>query len=146
MPTGANGQTLSPLQTLAGKHVLLIGTTGFLAKVMMSMLLERFSLGRLYCLIRAQRSKTAEERFWDEVMGSEMMEPLRRRMGPSFTGYVREKVEVLTGDISRPQMGLDDETITRLRRSLDVTINSAGLVTFNPPLDDAIQINAVGAQ
>ena len=139
------GASLSPLESLAGKHVLLIGTTGFLAKVALSMLLERFSLGRVYCLVRQQRSKSAQERFWDEVMGSEMMEPLRQRLGPSFDAYVKEKVEVIAGDISSESLGLTDEVADRLRRDLDIVVNSAGLVTFNPPLDDAIRINANGA-
>ncbi len=145
MISGQPTQPLSPLRTLAGKHVLLIGTTGFLAKVMLSMLVERYSVGRLYCLIRAQRSKSARQRFWDEVMGSEMMEPLQARLGPSFQTFVDEKVEVLAGDISQPNLGQDEATVERLRRDVDVVINSAGLVTFNPPFDDAIEVNTIGA-
>jgi len=142
----SSGTTLSPLESLAGKHVLLIGTTGFVAKVALSMLLERFSLGRVYCLVRSQRSKSAQERFYTEVMASEMMEPLRQRLGPSFDAYVRDKVEVVPGDISMENLGLTDEVADRLRRELDLVVNSAGLVTFNPPLDDAVKINAVGAK
>ncbi|MEO1335435.1 MAG: SDR family oxidoreductase, partial [Myxococcota bacterium] len=53
---------LSPLDALAGKHILLLGTTGFLAKIVLAMLLERFSVGRIYCAIRGTRSKTPEDR------------------------------------------------------------------------------------
>src|SRR5262245_16498957 len=123
---GANGSgslpaegPFSPLELLAGKHILLIGTTGFLAKVMLAMLLERFAVGRISVLIRPQRSKSARERFFDEVIGSEMMEPLRRSFGPSFGAYLDEKVEVIAGDISSPNLGLDDATVARLHASLD---------------------------
>ena len=124
---------------------MIIGTTGFLAKVMLSMLLERFSLGKIFCLIRAQRSRSAEDRFFEDVMGSEMMEPFRQKFGVSYEAHLREKIVVMAGDISRDQLGLTDEDAERVRREVDLVINSAGLVNFNPPLDDAIKVNTRGA-
>lgn len=141
----ASTSGLSPLASLAGQNVLITGTTGFLAKVMLSMLLERFSCGKLYVLVRSQKSKTARERFWDEVMGSEMMAPLAKHFGPTFRAYIDEKVEVLAGDISSKNLGLDDETTARVQKDVDVVVNSAGLVNFNPPLDDALEVNTIGA-
>lgn len=141
----ATGPSFSPLAALAGQNMLITGTTGFLAKVMLSMLLERFSCGKLYVLVRPQKSKTARQRFWDEVLGSEMMEPLKKHFGPAFRAYIDEKVEVLGGDISSKNLGLDDETTARVQADVDVVINSAGLVNFNPPLDDALEVNTVGA-
>ena len=88
MTKGALPPSLSPLEAFAQKHILITGTTGFLAKVMLAMLLERFSVGKIYCLVRAQKSKSARERFYDEVLGSEMMEPIQRRFGPSFRAYI----------------------------------------------------------
>ncbi|MFO0728354.1 MAG: AMP-binding protein [Myxococcota bacterium] len=143
---GAPPPSLSPLEALANQNILITGTTGFLAKVMLAMLIERFSIGKLYCLVRAQKSKSARERFFDEVVGSEMMEPIQKRFGPSFRAYLDEKVEVLTGDISQPQLGLDDATAQRVQADVDVILNSAGLVNFNPPLDDALEVNTYGAR
>ena len=137
---------LSPLEILAGRRVLLLGTTGFLAKVMLAMLLERFSVKRIVCLVRATRSKTAAERFRDEVLGSEMMEPIRRSFGSSFEALIEQQIEVIEGDLSHPNLGIDPATHERLKHELDVVINSAGLVTFNPPLDDALESNAIGAR
>ncbi len=146
MTKGALPPSLSPLEAFAQKHILITGTTGFLAKVMLAMLLERFSVGKIYCLVRAQKSKSARERFYDEVLGSEMMEPIQRRFGPSFRAYIDEKVEILTGDISQPSLGLDAETAARVQADVDVVLNSAGLVNFNPPLDDALEVNTYGAR
>jgi long-chain acyl-CoA synthetase len=141
----AERDRFSPLSILAGQNILIIGTTGFLAKVMLSMLLERFSTGKIFCLIRSQRSRSAEDRFFEDVMGSEMMAPFRQKLGVSFETYIKEKVVVLAGDISKPQLGLTDEDADLIRREVDVVINSAGLVNFNPPLDDAIKVNTRGA-
>jgi len=141
----AKVSSFSPLTTLAGQNLLITGTTGFLAKVMLAMLLERFSCKKIYLLVRPQRSKSARERFWDEVMGSEMMEPIAKAFGPSWRAYVDEKIEVIGGDISSKSLGLDDETCKRVQADVDVVINSAGLVNFNPPLDDALEVNTFGA-
>ncbi len=136
---------LSPLETLAGKHILLLGTTGFLAKIVLSLLLERFSVGKLYVMIRATRSKTAEDRFWNEVMSSEMMDPLRAKFGDTFETFVRAQVVAVAGDLSKPGLGVDEDVLASLKPVVDVVVNSAGLVNFNPPLDHAIDANAVGA-
>lgn len=138
--------SLSPLEALSGRDILLLGSTGFLAKVMLSMLLERFSARRVYCLVRPTKSLTAEDRFRDEVLGSEMMAPLRARFGQSFEALVQHQVEVLAGDLSSETLGFDDATLARLRRDLDLVINSAGLVSFNPQLDQALDSNAIGAE
>lgn len=137
---------LSPLETLSGKNILILGTTGFLAKVILGMLLERFSVGKIFCAIRATRSKTPSDRFFGEVLTSEMMDPIRERFGATFDAFVKEQVVPVDGDLNKPNLGFDDETLERLRREVDVVINSAGLVNFNPPLDAAVEANAVGAK
>ena len=136
---------LSPLDALAGKHILLLGTTGFLAKIVLALLLERFSVGRIYCAIRGTRSQSPEDRLWNEVLGSEMMKPLRERFGASFEAYVRETVEVVPGDLGREDLGIEGDLLARLKAEVDLVINSAGLVNFNPPLESAVEANALGA-
>ena len=143
--TRSVAQTWSPLNALAGRRILLLGTTGFLAKVMLSMLLERFGPARIYCMIRGTRSKSPRDRLFDEVLSSEMMTPLRERFGSTFEAVINEQVEPLGGDLSKPNMGLDDATVDSLKGKIDVIINSAGLVNFNPQLEQAIVANSIGA-
>ena len=51
-----------------GKHILLIGTTGFVGKVALSMLLHRYpDVGKVYCLVRPGAGNTADERFFKKV-------------------------------------------------------------------------------
>lgn len=138
--------TLSPLVALSDQHVVLVGTTGFLAKVMLSLLLERFSCRRITCVIRATRSLRAEDRFRDEVLASPLFEPLRQRFGESFDALVRHQVKVVAGDISKPDLGLAADDRVELLGDADLLINSAGLVTFNPPLDQALESNTIGAE
>jgi long-chain acyl-CoA synthetase len=136
---------LSPLDVLRGRTLLLIGTTGFVAKVVLGMLLERFSVRKLYCLVRSTGSKSAEDRFETEVLNSEMMVPIRQRFGGAFDLYVRNQVEPIAGDVSLPDLGIAADRLNALRQEIDVVVNSAGLVNFNPPLDAALDINVLGA-
>ncbi len=139
----SNG-SFSPLKSLTGRSVLLLGTTGFLGKVVLAMLLERFSVRRLHCIVRSTRSQSAADRFRAEVLGSDMMKPLRARFADSFDAWVEEQVEVHDGGL-RENLGLAPEVVERLRGELDLVINSAGLVNFNPALDQALESNTLGA-
>src|SRR5688572_25998221 len=115
---------------------------GFLAKVMLALFFERFSVAKIVCLVRSTKSKTAKERFLEEVLGSEMMESLKRSFGGSFDALIDQQIEVVDGDMSKPNLGIDSATHERLQKELDVVINSAGLVIFNLLFDDALESNA----
>src|SRR5918999_3329565 len=86
---------LSPTEIYNGRNVFIIGATGFVGKVALSMLLHRFpGIGRVYVTVRA---------------------------------LTEEEAGAVAGDI-------------------DVLVNSAGNVTFNPPLESALRTNVVGTQ
>ena len=76
---------LDVAEILRGKHILLIGTTGFVGKVALSMLLHRYpEVGRVYCLVRPGAGNTAEERFYKKVAVSEAFDPLRDVHGAGY--------------------------------------------------------------
>ena len=59
---------LDVAEILRGKHILLIGTTGFVGKVALSMLLHRYpDVGKVFCLVRPGAGNTADERFFSKV-------------------------------------------------------------------------------
>ncbi len=149
-PTGA--LTTAPLdiaETLAGKNILLIGSTGFVGKVAICMLLDRYpELGKVIALVRPGMGNTAEDRFFKKVVTSPAFDPLRKRYGDGFDAYLAEKVFPVGGDIGRPLCNFKDEDFATFEEmgGVDVIINSAGLVSFTPSLESAIRINAKGAR
>src|SRR5262245_48884500 len=133
-------------ETLANRHILLIGVTGFIGKVWLVDLLEKISeIRKITLLIRRNRTTSAQRRFEKIVEESPAFERLLDIHGTKLAAFLREKVEVVEGDVSVPGLGLDLEAQERLAKSLDVIANSAGLTDFNPDLRDALSSNVDSA-
>ena len=106
---------LSVSDALAGKRILLTGSTGFLGKVTLSMLLHRYGevLGRVWALVRRGSSTSAEARFVEKVVRSEPLQPLRDHHGDERAeAFVLERCRVLDGD--RLRLGPDGIPVMRL--------------------------------
>ena len=129
-------------ETLAGKHLMLIGVTGFIGKVWLVDLLEKIpGIGKITLLIRRNRTTSAQRRFEKIVEESPAFDGLHDIYGENLAAFLKEKVEVVEGDVSLPGLGLDADTQARLARTLDLIVSSAGLTDFNPDLRDAISSN-----
>src|SRR5207253_5662311 len=138
---------LSPTEIYRDRKIFLIGGTGFLGKVTLSMLLHRFpNIGRVYVTVRARSQEESETRFWNHVITAPPFDPLRERYGGAFEGFIREKVAVVGGDIGEDNLGYTEEEAQRIADDIDVVLNSAGNVTFNPTLESALRTNVVGTQ
>ena len=135
-------QRLSVRGTLAGKHLMLVGVTGFIGKVWLVDLLQQIpEIKKITLLIRRNRTTTAQRRFEKIVEESPTFDPLQDTYGAKLGEFLKEKVEVVEGDVSAPGLGLNPETRERLAKSLDLVVNSAGLTDFNPDLRDALSSN-----
>jgi long-chain acyl-CoA synthetase len=138
---------LSPTEIFNDRKMFLIGSTGFLGKVTLSMLLHSFpNIGRLYVTVRARSQEESESRFWNSVITAPPFDPLRERYGGALDGFIRDKVVVLGGDIGETNLGYTEEQAQSIADDIDVILNSAGNVTFNPTLESALRTNVVGTQ
>src|SRR6266542_3162503 len=137
----------SPTEIYNGRRIFLIGSTGFLGKVCLSMLLHRFpNIRRVYVTVRARSQEESETRFWDHVITAPPFDPLRERYGDALDGFIRDKVKIVGGDIGENDLGFTEEEAEQIAADVDVIINSAGNVTFNPTLESALRTNVVGTQ
>jgi long-chain acyl-CoA synthetase len=138
---------LSVRRALAGKHILLIGVTGFIGKVWMVDLLEQIpDIGKITLLIRRNRTTTAQRRFEKIVEESPTLDGLQKQYGTRLGDFLRQKIDVVEGDVSQPGLGLEEGVRARLAQSLDLVVNSAGLTDFNPDLRDAVSSNVESAE
>jgi thioester reductase-like protein/phosphoserine phosphatase len=133
-------------QALAGRRVMLIGVTGFIGKVWLAnTLMDLPEIGRIYLLIRRQKSNPAQQRLEKMVEESPVFDPLFEKYGGALADFLREKVEVVEGDVIHQGLGLAPDVARRLQRDLDLIINSSGLTDFNPDLRDALATNTDAA-
>ena len=139
---GSGRDALAVRESLANRHILLIGVTGFIGKVWLVDLLENVpNIRKVTLLIRRNRTTSAEKRFQRIVEESPAFDALEEKYGRKLGGLLEEKVEVVEGDVGLPGLGLQDAVRARLAKSLDLVVNSAGLTDFNPDLRDALSSN-----
>ena len=138
---------LSPTEIYKDRRIFLIGSTGFLGKVTLSMLLHRFpNIGKIYLTVRARSQEESEARFWNNIITAPPFDPLRERYGSALEGFVNDKVIIKGGDIAETNFGYSEEEAQTVADDIDVVINSAGNVTFNPTLESGLRTNVVGTQ
>jgi alcohol-forming fatty acyl-CoA reductase len=139
-------QGFSVRRAFAGKQVMLIGVTGFIGKVWLAnTLLDLPETKRIYLLIRRQKSSPAQTRFQKMVEDSPVFDPLFKKYGDRLADFLRERVVVIEGDVTKPGLGLSDNIAAALRKDLDLIVNSSGLTDFNPDLRDALATNTDAA-
>ena len=99
---------LNVSESLHGKRILVYGGTGFLGKVCLSLILSRFpTIGHVYFIVRSRRDEhnaikqSSQQRFFDEIITSEVFEPLRQQYpGAGFSEFCNTKLTVLDGDVT----------------------------------------------
>ena len=105
---------------------------------------------RLYLLVRprerANRTLTADERFWTEVLKSSIFDRLKKDLGDGFDAFVEQRVVVVNGDLTDERLGVSDADYRRLCDEVEVLINSAAVVVFDERLDLSLNLNTLGAR
>ncbi len=129
-------------ELVRGRDVLVTGVTGFLGKVWVAMLLDRFEPRRVRVLVRGQRGESAEARFLRIVDTSPVFRPLRAKHGLSLPSFLEDRVRVIDGDVSLPRCGAKEHA---LRGSVDAVVHFAGLTDFEPDPVKALATNVHGA-
>ena len=138
-------------RALAGKRILVTGATGFLGQPLLEKILwSAPDVERIHVLIRPKRPFGGEvqspaERLRRELFQSSVFDRLRYRHGDGFERFLEEKLVAVGGDISQDGLGIDTDVRAALLPRLDVIINSAAVVSFDAPLDDALELNTRGA-
>ena len=150
-----NSNPLSVVKQLSGKHILITGVTGFVGKVLLTMIAQRIpQVRRISVLIRANRNfDQAQERFEAEVLNSEPFEAVRTNLDQNlglghFDTWVKNVIYPVTGDITQDQLGMTDQDYLELTQQdpLDIILHCAGNVNFDPPLNEALEVNTLGAK
>src|SRR5580658_1767600 len=128
---------------LAGTRILVTGATGFLGTAVVERLLRSVPDCEVVVLVRPTRRLSAAERTGREIVRNDCFDRLRAEWGDGFADSVGRRLVSVAGDVSRDGLDLDDEG-RRILASCDVVIHSAATVSFDAPLDTAVEVTLLG--
>ncbi len=142
----AAGQTRRIRERLRGQHLLVTGSTGFLAKAFVEKLLRSVdTIGGIHLLVRPRPDGTSpRQRVYRDVLGSRVYDRLRASLGDRFARLCEEKIHVFGGDLSRDRLGVEADVYDALTKRITLVVNSAATVTFDEEIDLAIGLNTLG--
>ena len=129
-------------EALAGKRIAITGGTGFLGTALIERLLRSVPDCEVALLVRPGRRGPAD-RVRREILRNNCFDRLRRELGDDFDAMVERRVQVMAGDVGVDGLGLD-EAGRAVLASCEVVIHSAATVSFDSPLDSAVEINLLG--
>ncbi|KAI6777832.1 uncharacterized protein J7T54_002694 [Emericellopsis cladophorae] len=112
--------------------VFLTGGTGFVGAFILHDLLKKGI--RVYALVRANDLDMARSRLTNALESYDLWKP-------AFTPLL----EPITGDISKPFLGLDEDDFVNLASRIDAICHSGGLVDWMRPLEDYTGPNIISA-
>ncbi len=125
--------------TFRQHEILLTGANGFVGKVLLGMLLDRYpELKGLHVVIRPRKNLSAEARFEKEILQSPALRTLVEKRGVDF---VHQKVVVWSADLSQAGCAIEPTYIEAWRGRVALIVHCAGLVEFFPPLDESLRAN-----
>ncbi|MCB1040786.1 MAG: SDR family oxidoreductase, partial [Acidimicrobiales bacterium] len=132
-------------EDLAGKRIAITGSTGFLGTALVERLLRSVPDCELVLLIRAGRMRNVDQRAAREIFKNNCFDRLRDELGgkAAFDQAVARRVQVIEGDVGTDGLGLTDEGRATLA-SCDIVVHSAATVSFDSPLDLAVEVNLMG--
>jgi HAD superfamily hydrolase (TIGR01490 family) len=129
-------------EALGGRRIAITGATGFLGTAIAERLLRTIPDSEVVLLVRPGR-RGAADRVRREVLKNSCFDRLRRHLGPGFDAEMGRRVLVMAGDVGVDGLGLDPAG-EELLASCPTVIHSAATVSFDSPLDAAVEINLLG--
>ena len=131
-------------QTLRQHEIFVTGGSGFVGKVVLALTLDRYpEVKHLHVLVRPGRYLSAQQRFYEQTLASPALAAVAEKRGRRF---LQEKITVWSGEVSRPNFGIDTASLDRLAGRVGLIIHCAGLVDFFPPVDTSFRSNVNGVE
>jgi len=144
MPVTADGLAGRRIaDALAGKRIAVTGATGFLGTALVERLLRCVPGCEVVVLVRPGQRLSASDRTRREVVRNDCFDRLRTELGAGFDAEIGRRLHSIAGDVGRDGLGLDEEGRAALA-SCDVVVHSAATVSFDAPLDGAVEVNLLG--
>ncbi|MEU0883746.1 thioester reductase domain-containing protein [Lentzea sp. NPDC005914] len=128
---GVLASDIQPAEPKTGEpeHILLTGATGFLGAFLLRDLVKQTN-AKLHCLVRGDAQRLQKNMEWYGLR--EFVDP--------------ERIEVITGDLTEPRLGLTDTEFDELAREIDVIYHAGSQVNWLLPYQELKAANVNGTQ
>ena len=130
-------------ESLTGRRIAITGATGFVGTALVERLIRAVPGCELVLVIRPGRRTTAAQRAQKEIIHNDAFDYLRAELGDGFDEEIAGRISTIAGDVGTDGLGLD-ATDRAVFASCDIVIHSAAAVSFDSPLDSAVEINLLG--
>ncbi|HET9731078.1 MAG TPA: HAD-IB family phosphatase [Acidimicrobiales bacterium] len=130
-------------EALAGTRIGVTGATGFLGTALVERLLRCVPDCEVAVLVRPGRRTGAAERVRREILRNDCFDRLRAQLGDRFDDEVGRRLLIMSGDVGADGLGLDDAG-REVLAGCSTLIHSAATVSFDSPLDAAVEVNLLG--
>ena len=128
---------------LAGRRFFITGATGFLGTALVERILRSVPDSQVVLLIRPGRRATPMQRATKEILKNDCFDRLRAELGDDFDESMAARVTAVAGDVATDGLGLDNPGLEAMS-TCDIVIHSAASVSFDSPLDAAVEVNLLG--
>ena len=128
---------------LAGRRILVTGATGFLGTAVVERLLRSVPDCEVAVLVRPGQQASAARRAQRELLRNDCFDRLRDELGDRFATEADRRLLVVAGDVASDGLGLTDEG-RRVLAGCHVVVHAAASVSFDSPLDAAVEVNLLG--
>ncbi len=130
---------------LAGTRIAITGSTGFLGTALVERLLRSVPECELVLLVRPGKRSTPAQRARREIFRNNAFDRLLNDLGKTeFWAMIERRVTIVAGDVGTDGLGLEGDDV-EIFTSCDTVIHSAATVSFDAPLDGAVEVNLLGA-
>src|SRR3954451_7613505 len=122
-------------EALSGKRILLTGVTGFLGEALLERLLSDLPDTQLVLLVRGQSTRGASDRVRELLTRPAFGTFRADKDDDDIAALFDDRITVIDGSL---------EEVPELPGDLDLVIHCAGDVSFDPPIDTAMNTNLLG--
>lgn len=129
-------------EALSGRRVAVTGATGFLGTALVERLMRAVPDCQVAVLVRPGR-RGAAERVRREILRNNCFDRLRAELGGRFDAEVGARLLTVAGDVGTDGLGLDPDGEAVIAGCATL-IHSAATVSFDSPLDTAVEVNLLG--
>ncbi len=117
-------------------NILLTGATGFLGSHILNELLKKTD-SKIYCLVHGDDDSLAEDR---------LRQTISFYFGDKYDNLLGKRINVISGDVAKENLGLNDEEYERLGNQIDTILHSAVMVNYSGDYSLIEKVNVFGTK